>query len=68
MKARVATILSKENFTDGQRRLGLRFKHKDIHTEIIIPEAALGIVGLALDDELEVSFHPVREQAKSEAA
>lgn len=69
MKARVEAIESKSSFKDGQRRLIFRFAGSSgLYDTLRLPENILGIVGLSLDDEVEVSFHPVREQAKSEAA
>ncbi len=69
MIARVEAIESKSQFRDGQRRIALRIKGADAMWSLVkLPENALGIVGLALDDEIEVTFRPRREQAKSEAA
>lgn len=66
MKATVSAIEAKSNYTDGIRRIVLRFE--GTYAVVRLPENSLEIAGLKLDDEVEVSFHPVPVRAKSEAA
>lgn len=64
MLAKVVALESKEGWKDGQRRIVLRFKAAGFGgTDIRIPENELGIIGLNLDDELEVNFAPIRVEA-----
>lgn len=66
MRARISAIESKADFKDGQRRIVLKFDGS--WSELRIAENKLGIVGLSLDDEVEVSFHPIKEHVYGNAA
>jgi len=60
MKAKVVSIESGTQHTDGQRRVELKFADASFGWNCIrVTEAALGIAGLKLDDELDVGFMPV---------
>jgi hypothetical protein len=60
MKAQVVQIRSASEFTDGQRRLTIKFMNRSfLHDCIEVTDLQLGLDGLeplALDDKLEVSF------------
>jgi len=60
MKAKVVSIESSTRYTDGQRRLEIKFADASFgYSSIKLSESALGIAGLKLDDELDVGFMPV---------
>ena len=63
MKAKVVGIMSGGLYTDKQRRIMVKFADGDepCFDRVSLPEKALGIVGLKLDDELEVRFEPVKK-------
>jgi len=61
MKATVISIESATRYTDGQRRVEIKFANASLGWQCIkLSESALGIAGLKLDDELDVGFMPTR--------
>jgi len=69
MLARVVAIESGDMYTDGHRRVLLKFDAGDtMFNKIRFDEHALGIVGLQLDDQIEVLLVPVRETATVDEA
>jgi hypothetical protein len=59
MKAIVSAIVSGARYQDQYRRIELRFHDTEFAFETIrIREDKLGIVGLKIDDELDVSVVP----------
>ena len=60
MIARVSQIESGLSYRDGKRRVRLTFQKADsFHDDIVTTDAEIGIVGLKLDDVVEVSFRAV---------
>lgn len=61
LHAKVVRIESGSKFTDGGQRVTLRFEAADMmFAEVTFPAATLGIVGLSLDDVVNVQVAPVR--------
>lgn len=64
MKATVVEIQSKSYMKHGkERQICLRFDTSNGDEKLRLPESCLGIVGISLDDELDVSFS-VRERSR----
>jgi hypothetical protein len=60
MKATVVEIQSGEQYTDKQRRVKLYFKDAGMcYQHLVLPIAALGVEGVALDDVLDVMISRV---------
>ena len=59
MKATIVGIESKQRFGDKFRQIQLKFENGEF---IRVPEPALGIIGIALDDVLEVEFSICRPE------
>ena len=78
MKAKVVGIESGSEHADGRRRLRLKFLDGDsqnFRDTAVVSERAIGIVGLKLDDVIEVAFacdqatiRAAREAAKQASA
>ena len=63
MKATVVEIQSQHYFEQGYRTVALKFEFGPKRSEILrLPESSLGIIGIALDDEIDVSFSIHRER------
>ena len=61
LKAKVVRIESGSKFIDGGQRVTLRFEAADsMFSEVTFPLAALGIIGLGLDDVVNVQVAAVR--------
>lgn len=59
MRAKVISIQSGSQFTDGQQRLEIKFDDANgPFNHVRFSEAVLGLPGLRLDDELIVDFTP----------
>lgn len=57
MKAKVTGFTSGERFVDHRRRIEIYFPDAALGRDVIsVPLAALGLPGLVLDDEVEVTF------------
>jgi hypothetical protein len=59
MRVQVISIQSGSQYTDGERRIELRFAEADSpFRKITLAEGVLGLGNLRLDDALEVTFTP----------
>lgn len=59
MRAKVVAIESGSTYADGRRRVRLRVNDGDQanwRNEFVVSERGLGIVGLLLDDEIDIEF------------
>jgi hypothetical protein len=62
--AHVVGIESATQYSDGHRRIMLKFDAGDaMFNKVRFDEHALGIVGLRLDDRIEVTMCPVAAEA-----
>lgn len=67
MRARVIGIESGKDYTDQQRRIKIRIEDAETwQRDITMREDALGVFAVAIDDQLEVEFHPMTVHARRE--
>lgn len=69
MLAKVTAIESGSQFLDGRRRITLKLKSADsMYDRVRLSERDIAIVGLRLDDEIELTFGcdgaKIREERK----